>query len=74
MWSIRTFTNHFRKQTLRASEWVIGISCDGLLIVLDDDESIKEWDTNTKEWNGNPMPLSAWLNKLVEEGTRFLAK
>jgi hypothetical protein len=73
-WSIHTFTEHFRKQFLGSTEWVIGISCDGLLIVLDADENVREWDTNTKTWFGASITLSAWLYRLVEEGKRFLSK
>lgn len=46
----------------------------GGLVLLDDDGSVKEWDTGESKWVAERQPLEQWIEKMMSEGEAIMAE
>ncbi len=73
-WYIDKFTTAWRSSHHRSNDWVIGMTNYGCLIVLDQDGSVKYWDTSQEIWDRNRWTFGEWLNELLREGHLYLSE
>ena len=45
----------------------------GGLVLLDADETIKEWDTGQSTWLSRNLPFGEWIEKVISEGEVIMA-
>jgi hypothetical protein len=74
-WCIDTFTPRWRAAgSNRQGDWAIGMTNYGGLILLNENETIKEWDTGQSTWLSNDLPLGAWIENVISEGEVIMAE
>jgi hypothetical protein len=68
-WYIDKYTPLWRASgSNRQDDWAIAMTNYGGLILLDRDETIKEWDTGKRIWLSTKLPLGEWIEKVIREG------
>src|SRR5262249_49840301 len=68
-WCIDKFTAQWRAAgSNRQGDWAIAMTNYGGLILLDDRESVKEWDTGQNSWLSHNLPFGEWVDKVMKEG------
>jgi hypothetical protein len=74
-WCIDTFTRKWRAAgTNRQNDWAIAMTNYGGLILLDGNESIKEWDTSQSIWLSRNLAVGEWMEKVIDEGEIVIAE
>jgi hypothetical protein len=74
-WCIDAFTPKWRASgSDRERDWAIAMTNYGGLILLDQDGTIKEWDTAVSTWLVNKVPFSKWIEKQIKEGEIVMAE
>ena len=71
-WFIDRFTPRWRATLGQTSDWVIGMTNYGGIVVLDSDQQVSEWDTSQRDWLYERYSLTSWIEKLMEDGTAYL--
>jgi hypothetical protein len=73
-WWIDKYTPRWRTAgTNREVDWAIAMTNYGGLILLNDNETINEWDTGQSTWLSKDLPLEAWIENLISEGEVIMA-
>jgi hypothetical protein len=68
-WYIDTFTPKWRATgSGRQNDWAIAMTNYGGLILVDGDETVKEWDTGESRWLCERLPFHKWIEKVMSEG------
>ncbi len=74
-WCIDTFTPKWRAAgSNREGDWAIAMTNYGGLILVDENETIKEWDTGQSTWLLKNLPLGEWIEKVMSEGEVIMAE
>ena len=74
-WCIDAFTRRWRAAgSNRECDWAIGITNYGGLILLNDNETVKEWDTGQSIWLSRDLPLETWIENVISEGEAIMAE
>jgi hypothetical protein len=74
-WCIDVLTPRWRTAGInRSYDWAMGITNYGGLILLDDKENVKEWDTSQGSWLVKNLPLGDWIEKIISEGETVMAE
>jgi hypothetical protein len=72
-WFIDRYTPALRsRHMLRSTDWVIGIFNHGVVAILGEEMSVREWDSGQQEWNPDQLPYADWLEKVLAEGALYL--
>jgi len=58
----------------RQGDWAIAMTNYGGLILLDWNESIKEWDTAQSTWLSQNLSFGEWIEKVISEGEVIMAE
>jgi hypothetical protein len=73
-WCIDTFTPRWRAAgPNRQNDWTIAMTNYGGLILLDGGETISEWDTGQSMWLSKNLPLSEWIESIINDGEAMIA-
>ena len=75
-WYIDVFTPTWRRTHGQPTDWAIAMTNYGGLIILDADNTIRQWDTFTNAWDAlepGPWTFADWIDKVFQEGDAFLA-
>lgn len=67
-WWIDRFTRSWRESHEAETAWVIGLSCDGRVAVLDQIEIVRTWDSAVRWWDERIMTYSEWIWDIIKEG------
>ena len=74
-WYIDTFTRKWREAgSSRHGDWAIAMTNYGGLVLLDENETIKEWDTGQSNWVSRDLPLEMWIENVISEGEVMMAE
>ena len=74
-WCIDTFTPRWRAAGAnRENDWAIAMTSYGGLILLDENETIKEWDTSQSTWMSNSLPVGDWIENIISEGEAIMSE
>jgi hypothetical protein len=74
-WCIDTFTRKWRAaDSNRQGDWTIAMTNYGGLVLLDADETVKEWDIGESKWLSKSLPLAEWIDKMMGEGEAIMAE
>jgi hypothetical protein len=74
-WYIDRFTPRWRAAgSGRQNDWAIAMTNYGGLILLDRDETVKEWDTGQSCWLAKNLLLEEWIEKVIREGEVIMAE
>lgn len=74
-WCIDKFTPKWRAAgPNRQDDWAIAMTNYGGLILLDGNETIKEWDTGQSTWLSKNLPLVEWIENVISEGEVVMAE
>lgn len=72
-WWIDKFTPPWRAAGRnRQNDWTIAMMNYGVLVLLDGQGTVKQWDTSQQQWDQEPLPFDRWLQGLLCEGDAFL--
>jgi hypothetical protein len=72
-WYIDKFTPRWRAAgTNRQNDWAIAMMNYGGLVVLNEDGSVKEWDTSRHMWNPGQFSLDEWVELIFREGETYV--
>jgi hypothetical protein len=71
-WHIDKFTPAWRSSHNRPSDWAIGMTNYGGLILLDQEGTVKEWDTSQNTWSPNEWSFDEWMSEMMREGDTYL--
>jgi hypothetical protein len=72
-WHIEVFTPAWRNASPgREHEWTIAMMSYGVLIILDRDGIIKQFERNTRTWDAAPMRFDEWIDDQFKEGNTML--
>ena len=73
-WCIDTFTKKWRAAgSDREDDWALAMMNYGGLVLLDGDDTVKEWDTSEGRWLIEKLPLDRWIDKIFEDGEAVMA-
>ena len=68
-WQIDKFTPAWRSADKgREREWVIAMINYGGLIILDQSETVREWDTAQGLWGPKVWNFAGWIDDILAEG------
>ncbi len=68
-WCIDTFTPTWRAAgPNRQNDWAIAMTNYGGLVLLDESETFREWDTGQSMWLSRNLSLSEWIENVIREG------
>jgi len=74
-WFIDRYTPAWRRSAMgQPTDWVIGITNYGGLMILGDDLHVSEWDKSQSEWINDRHPFEVWVERVMEEGAAYLAE
>lgn len=74
-WCIDAFTPKWRAAgSNRQGDWAIAMTNYGGLVLLDANETIKEWDTGQSTWLVKNLPFGEWIEKVIREGEVIMAE
>jgi hypothetical protein len=74
-WYIEKLTPAWRAAgSNRQGDWAIAMTNYGGLILLDETETIKEWDTGQCTWLIENMAFGEWIEKEIAEGEEMMAE
>jgi len=72
-WYIDKFTPAWRSADKgRERDWVIAIMNYGGLIILDQNETVREWDTAQAKWEDKTWDFSGWIEDILAEGELYM--
>lgn len=72
-WCIDTYTRKWREaDNGRDNDWAFAITNYGGLLLLDETESIKEWDTQQGVWLARDVLLTEWIEKMICDGEQMM--
>jgi hypothetical protein len=56
----------------RRNEWAITMMNYGELIILNEQGTIRKWDTSQQQWDPASLTFEQWLEELFREGDEFM--
>jgi hypothetical protein len=72
-WQIDKFTPAWRSADKgREREWVIGMMNYGELIIFDQSETVREWDTAQGIWGPKVWNFAGWIDDILAEGELYM--
>jgi hypothetical protein len=72
-WNIDKFTPKWRAaKEGRETNWAIGITNYGGVIILDQDGTVREWDTAQTMWDPKTWDFAGWIDYILAEGEEFM--
>ena len=57
----------------REKDWPIAMTNYGGLIILQENERVREWDTGQGKWSSESTRLEDWINRALSEGKLYMA-
>jgi hypothetical protein len=67
-WSIDRFTLKWRVAMNRPNDWVIGLASYGAIFVVEENNSVSEWDSARKHWTARGLSFEKWIDFIFAEG------
>lgn len=71
-WYIDKYTWTWRAKSPFSDLWAFAMTNYGGLMLMSSTETVKEWDTNTSGWIGPELSFTVWIQKVIEEGDKYL--
>lgn len=73
-WCIEEFTRKWRAAgSDRQDDWAIAMMNYGALVLLQADDTVKEWDTGESRWLLKGLAFGDWIEKVMREGELIMA-
>jgi hypothetical protein len=66
-WFIDRYTPAWRSAKNRPQDWILAMTSYGGLLVMEQDLTVRQWDTARHAWDGLPMSYEDWLDATVRE-------
>jgi len=71
-WFIDRLTPQWRSGAGQSTDWAIGMTNYGGMVILEQDSLVSEWDTSQQKWMADRYPFNQWVEKIMEEGADYL--
>ena len=73
-WNIDKFTPKWRSAGSGRDEFVIAMMNYGVLVLLDQNGNVKEWETSSCEWSKRILTFQQWMEWLLHEGAVYMSE